>query len=121
MNVLFSFMTILIAVVSVACLAVRQKPPASTLVSPLLATEGWVGLNAYPGGISLRTAAAASSELLLKHNNAPFVYGYSPADRQLRRVNIDTWNNAAGEVVDCNRQVEKRISADSNGTQRKKQ
>jgi hypothetical protein len=108
---------IVIALVSVGYFVVSQKTSqklfpttstqTSTSVSPLLTTERWIGLDGYPGGISLRTAAGSNTDLLLKHNNAEIVYGYSPADKQLRSVNVDTWNNAAGEVIDCNRQVEK--------------
>jgi hypothetical protein len=77
---------------------------SSTSVSGLLATERWIGLAGYPGGISLRTA---SGDLLLKHNNAEVVYAFSQADNRLRSVRVDDWNNASGEVVDCNRQVQK--------------
>jgi len=94
-----------------------QETPRSTstntLVSSLFITEAWVGLDGYPGGISLRTTSDV--DLLLKHNNADVVYKYSPRDKQLLLVNIETWSNAADEIVDCNTQVGKeswRINID---------
>ena len=76
--------------------------PTSSSVSPLLKTQRWIGLAGYPGGISLRTAAGANGDLLLKHNNAEIVYRFNPADKQLRFVDVGAWNNAEGEIVDCN-------------------
>lgn len=89
-----------------ACVAVDNVDGGRS-VSPLLTTERWWGLNGYPGGISLRIATSGDADLLLKHNNAEIVYGYRGGDKQLRTVNMDTWNNASGEVVDCNLQVGK--------------
>src|SRR5262249_13299093 len=106
-----SFLIILVALVGLGYLIVRPESSQklaqnSTAVSPLLTTERWIGLNGYPGGMSLR-AVGGNPDLLLKHNNAEIIYRFSPADKQLRSVNADTWNNAQGEVIDCNGQVEK--------------
>jgi len=81
--------------------------PTPTSVLPLLKTERWIGLAGYPGGISLRTATGNNTGLLLKHNNAEIIYRFNPADKQLGLVDAETWNNAEGEIIDCNLQVEK--------------
>jgi len=99
-----SFLIILVALVGLGYLIVRPESSQklaqnSTAVSPLLTTDRWIGLNGYPGGISLR-AVGGNPDPLLKHNNAEIIYRFSPADKQLRSVNADTWNNAQGEVID---------------------
>src|SRR5262245_62374030 len=99
-----SLVIIIVARISLGYLLLSRK---SSQKLPLLTTERWIGLAGYPGGISLRTVAGDNPGLLLKHNNAEIIYRFSPADKQLRSVNVDTWNKAEGEVTDCNRQVEK--------------
>ncbi|TSC75301.1 MAG: hypothetical protein G01um101430_508 [Parcubacteria group bacterium Gr01-1014_30] len=84
---------------------ISRSTAVSVLASSLFKTEAWLGLDGYPGGISLRTTSDA--DLLLKHNNADIVYRYSTRDNQFSLVNLEIWSNATGETVDCNTQVEK--------------
>jgi hypothetical protein len=94
----------------------RETPNSTstdTSVSSLFTTESWVGIEGYPGGISLRTTS--NVDLLLKHNNADIIYRYDPRAKQFSLVDSENWSNASGEIVDCNTQVGKepwRINID---------
>ena len=83
-------------------------PPAESPASSLFETKEWIGLvGGYPGGISLRITSDNNENLLLKHNNKDIVYRYDPATKQLQLVNVETWANSTGEIIDCNSQVGK--------------
>lgn len=86
----------------------QTKPPVesslSSNTSSVLRAPQWLNLiNTYPGGISLRTDEPG--RLLLKHNGADSVYQYDAQTKQFGVATIDAWQNAAGQIEDCNLQI----------------
>lgn len=96
------FGIILVCVISLGLyLFVKLHPTGGDV--PLLKTPAWEfkELNTYEARLLLRRETTAGGALLLKRTDSATVYRYDPATRALTSVTDAEWQQATGEIRNC--------------------